>query len=155
MSEPLVTDEIRALIGKDWPPVELDVDRTGVRMWARAVGFEDPVFYDEDVARERGFASLPAPPGFVGAPRWRPDDPEPGPPIRGLHPELTRSLNGGTEFEYRAPILAGDTLVATTRIVAVEEKDGKVGRMLIFRRETTYRRDGEDVAFMRQTVINY
>ena len=155
MSETLVTDDVRALIGRDWPPVELEVDRSGVRMWARAVGFDDPVFYDEDVARERGFASLPAPPGFVGAPRTRPGDPEPGPPIRGLHPELTRSLNGGTEFEYLVPIVAGDVLVATTRIVGVEEKEGKVGRMLIFRRETTYRREGRDVAVMRQTVINY
>jgi hypothetical protein len=155
VSGTLVTDEIRALIGKDWPPVELEVSRTGVRMWARAVGFDDPVFYDEDAARERGFASLPAPPGFVGAPTARPGDPEPGPPIRGLHPGLTRSLNGGTEFEYRASIVAGDTLVATTRIVGVEEKEGKVGPMLIFRRETTYRRGDAEVAVMRQTVINY
>jgi len=155
VAEELLTDAVRSLIGREWPPVVLEVDRPGIRMWARAVGFDDPVFYDEDVARARGFERLPAPPGFVGWPRTKPGDADPGPPIRGLHPELTRSLNGGTEFEYRAPILAGDTLVATTRIVGVDEKEGKVGRMLIFRRETTYRRGDEDVAVMRQTVINY
>jgi hydroxyacyl-ACP dehydratase HTD2-like protein with hotdog domain len=113
------------------------------------------VFYDEDVARARGFERLPAPPGFVGWPRTRPGDPEPGPPIRGLHPELRRSLNGGTDMEHRLPILAGDVLVATTRIVDLKEREGSLGRMLIITRETTYRRDDDVVAVLRATVINY
>ncbi|MGH2701137.1 MAG: FAS1-like dehydratase domain-containing protein, partial [Actinomycetota bacterium] len=116
MPDELITPELRALIGKEWPPVVNEVDRTGIRMWAQAVGFEDPVYHDEEAARERGFERLPAPPGFVGFPRTRPGDAVPGPPIRGLHPDLLRSLNGGTEFEYRSPILAGDELVATTTI---------------------------------------
>jgi acyl dehydratase len=150
-----ITDELRAVIGREWPPQVLDVDATSIRMWARAVGFEDPVFYDEDVARARGFARLPAPPGYLGTPRWWPGQEEPGPPIRGLHPGFTRSLNGGTEHEYREPVLAGDVIVATTAVTDVKEREGKVGPMLIFTRETTYRRDGVVVATMRQTVINY
>jgi hypothetical protein len=153
--EPLLTDEVRALVGREWPSADLEVERTGIRMWARAVGFDDPVFYDDDVARERGFDAVPAPPGFVGTLRSGPGDPEPGPPIRGLHPALTRSLNGGTDFEYLAAIVAGDVLTASTTIVDVVEKVGSIGPMLVFRRETTYRRDGEPVAIMRQTVINY
>jgi N-terminal half of MaoC dehydratase len=155
MAADLLTPAVTALIGKDWPPVTYEVERTGVRMWARAVGLSDPVFYDEEAARARGFSGLPAPPGFVGVPRWRPDLPEPGPPIRGLHPELTRSLNGGTEFVYRMPIVAGDELVAVTRIVDIKQRTGSLGRMLIISRETTYRRGGEIVAIMRATVINY
>jgi len=155
LTDGLITDDLRALIGTPWPPVVLDVDATSIRMWARAVGFDDPVFYDEAAARARGFEALPAPPGFVGTPRFRPDEPEPGPPIRGLHPELTRSLNGGTEFEYRHPILAGDTLVASTTIVDLQEKEGSIGRMLIITRETTYHREEETVATLRATVINY
>jgi hypothetical protein len=151
----LVTDELRALIGKPWPPVVFEVERTGVRMWAQAVGFEDLVYHDEKMARARGFERLPAPPGFVGIPRNRPGDPEPGPPIRGLHPDLNRSLNGGTEFEYRQPILAGDELTATTTIVDIKERSGSVGPMLLITRETTFRRDDEEVARMRATVINY
>ena len=143
------------MIGKEWPPVIYEVDRTGIRMWAKAVGLEDPVYYDEKTASERGFERLPAPPGFVGLPRTRPGDPVPGPPIRGLHPELQRSLNGGTEFEYRSPILAGDELVATTTITDLKERSGSIGKMLLITRETTYRRRDEHVASMRATVINY
>lgn len=155
MPDELITPELRALIGKEWPPVIYEVDRTGIRMWANAVGLEDPVYHDEEAARERGFERLPAPPGFVGFPRTRPGDPLPGPPIRGLHPDLSRSLNGGTEFEYRSPILAGDELVATTMITDIKERPGSIGRMLLITRETTYRRSDEDVALMRATVINY
>jgi hypothetical protein len=155
MAEGLITPELRAMIGKEWPPVIYEVDRTGIRMWAKAVGLEDPVYYDEKTAGERGFERLPAPPGFVGLPRTRPGDPVPGPPIRGLHPELQRSLNGGTEFEYRSPILAGDELVATTTITDIKERSGSIGKMLLITRETTYRRSDENVASMRATVINY
>jgi hypothetical protein len=150
-----MTDDLRALIGKPWPPVVFEVERTGIRMWARAVGFDDLVYHDEKTARERGLERLPAPPGFVGFPRTRPGDPEPGPPIRGLHPDLNRSLNGGTEFEYSSQILAGDELTATTTIVDIKERSGSVGPMLLITRETTFRRDDEKVALMRATVINY
>jgi peroxisomal enoyl-CoA hydratase 2 len=155
MADALVTDELRASIGRPWPSVIYEVDRPGIRMWAQAVGLDDLVYHDEDIARERGFERLPAPPGFVGFPRTRPGEPPPGPPIRGLHPALHRSLNGGTEFEYKAPILAGDELVATTTIVDIKERTGSIGRMLLITRETRYRRGDEDVALMRATVINY
>ena len=144
------------MIGRAWPPVTYEVDRTGIRMWARAVGLEDPVYHDEAVAKRRGFDRLPAPPGFLGVPRVLAGDPEPGPPIRGLHPGLTRSLNGGTEIELHSPVMADDELVATSAIVDIaERRSGSIGRMLIITRETTFDRGAETVAVMRATVINY
>jgi N-terminal half of MaoC dehydratase len=155
MTDALITPELEALVGEEWPPVVHEVDRTGIRMWARAVGIVDPVFHDEEVARAQGFERMPAPPGFMGVPRTTPGEPEPGPPIRGLHPDLTRSLNGGTEYAYRSPVMAGDELVATTAIVEIKERTGSVGPMLLITRETTFRRDGEVVAVLRATAINY
>jgi acyl dehydratase len=151
----LITPELEAMVGRPWPPVVHEVDRAGIRMWATAVGIEDPVFHDEAVARERGFERLPAPPGFLGVPRRMPGEADPGPPIRGLNPELQRSLNGGTEYEHRRPVLAGDELVATTAIIELKERTGSIGPMLLITRETTYRRDDEVVAILRATVINY
>jgi len=155
MAEDLITEQIRSLIGVEWPAVVHEVERTGIRMWARAVGMDDPVFYDEEEARRRGFDRLPAPPGFLGVPRVSPAQPEPGPPIRGLNRKLQRSLNGGTEIELYAPILAGDELAAVSCIVDVKQREGRIGPMLIITRETVFRRDGEAVARTRATVINY
>ncbi len=155
MTGSLITPELQALIGNPWPSVVYEVERTGIRSWADAVGIDDPVFHDESVAAARGFERLPAPPGFLGVPRRMPGDQDAGPPIRGLHPDLTRSLNGGTEIENRATIMAGDELVATTTIVEIKEKVGSIGPMLLITRETTFRRDDETIAILRATVINY
>ena len=153
----LITDEMRQLLGVDYPPVVFDVDRSAIRLWARAVGYTDPVFYDEDSARRAGHPRLLAPPGFLGHARYGPDQEigSTGPPIRGLNPRLARSLNGGTEYEYIANVYAGDVLVATTRFIDFKERRGKMGDMLILSRESTFRRDGEPVVLMRATVINY
>ena len=151
----LITPDIRRLLDREWPTVEYEVDAAGIRLWAEAVGFDDPVFYDDDVARSRGHEGIPAPPGFVGTPVRRFGEPDPGPPIRGLNPSLTRSLNGGTEFGSVVPIVAGDRLLASTRIVDVQQKTGTLGEMLIITRETEYRRGSELVATVRATVINY
>ena len=88
-------------------------------------------------------------------PRFRPGDPEPGPQIRGLHPELQRSVNGGTELEYHATVCAGDELVATPVIVDIKERQGSLGQMLILTREVRFERHGDLVATLRATVINY
>lgn len=155
MTTSLLTEDIRALIGKSWPAVVYEVDRTGIRAWARAVGYDDPIYYDESVARARGYPGLPAPPGFLGVPRFRPGEPEPGPPIRGLHPELQRSVNGGTELEYRATVFAGDELVATPVIVDIRERRGSLGQMLILTRKVRFNRHSDLVATLTATVINY
>lgn len=153
----LITDEMTALLNVDYPAVVYDVDRSGIRLWARAVGHTDPVFYDLDAARAAGHPDLLAPPGFLGHERYGPDEAigAKGPPIRGINPKLDRSLNGGTEYEYLANVYAGDVLVATSRFVEFKERQGKVGDMLIISREATFRRDDEPVAIMRATVINY
>jgi len=151
----LITAEMRDLVGRDWPSVTHEVDRSGIRMWARAVGFADPVYYDQQAARDRGHADLPAPPGFLGTPQYSPDGSEPGPPIRGLNPALARSLNGGTDCEYLGEIHAGDVLEATTRIVDIQQRNGSIGDFILITRETTYRRGEDTVARVRATAINY
>jgi hypothetical protein len=155
MTASLLTEDIKALVGRPWPAVVYEVDRTGIRAWARAVGYNDPVFYDESIALARGYPRLPAPPGFLGVPRFRPGDPEPGPPIRGLHAELQRSVNGGTELLYHATVFAGDELVAAPVIVDVKERNGSLGQMLILTREVRFKRQSDLVAILRATVINY
>jgi len=152
----LLTDDLLAHVGQPYPPVVYEVTRPGVRMWARAVGFTDPVFYDVDRARAAGHPDLPAPPGFYGMPFTGADGIVPGPPIRGLHPQLTRSLNGGTAYTCERDVHAGDTLVATTAITSIKQKaSATLGPILVISRRTDFARDGELVATLTATVINY
>jgi acyl dehydratase len=153
----LITPEMLLLVGVDYPPVVYDVDKSAIRLWARAVGYTDPVFYDEEVAHRQGHPSLPAPPGFLGHERYGPVEAigAKGPPIWDLNPDAPRHLLGGNEIESLAPVYAGDVLVATARITDIKERRGSVGDMLIASREITFRRDGVPVLIHRTTAITY
>ena len=153
----LITPEARELIGVDYPPVLYDVDKSAIRLWARAVGYTDPIFYDEEAARRAGHRSVPAPPGFLGHERYGPVEAigAKGPPIWDLNSAAPRHLLGGNEIESLAPVCAGDVLVATSRITDIKERRGSVGDMLIASREITFRRDGVPVLIHRTTAITY
>lgn len=164
-SESVITDEMRAAVGVEGPPTTLEVEKTNCRMFARAVGHTDPIFYDEDAAKARGYRSIVAPPGFMGTPIFKPGGG--GGPAgemggRRFSVPYKRVLNGGTDYEYfpDAPdgdvICAGDTITARTKISGFEETTGSLGPMLITRRETTYtNQHGKVVAKMYGTVIQY
>lgn len=152
----LITDELRAAIGKESPPVTYEVDNLGCRQFARAVGYSDPVYYDEEYAKSQGFRGIVAPVGFLGHPVYNPAKPARGPEITGLNIPLKRILNGGTDVEYFDTICSGDVLTATMKISDIQEREGRMGPMLIVSTENTFKnRDGETVAIMRGTVIRY
>ncbi len=156
--ESLITDEMRAQIGKESEATVLEIDKTSVRMFARAVGYTDPVYYDEEAAQAAGYRSLPAPPGYLGTPVYDPARRGARPTAVALEPRrpLTRMLNGGTDIEYLADICAGDILTSTTAVASIEERPGRLGEMLITTTKTTYRNyDGEIVAVMTGTGIRY
>ncbi len=54
MAESVITDEMRAVVGVENPDGTAEVTTTGIRMFARAVGYDDLIFYDEDEAKKQG-----------------------------------------------------------------------------------------------------
>jgi acyl dehydratase len=155
----VITDEMRATIGVEGEPYTLEVDKLQVRMFARSVGYTDPIFYDEDFAKSKGYRSLPAPPHYLGTPVYNPATADPtfgGPRGRRQAPSpFKRRLNGGTDIEYLDTICAGDVLTATSEVSDMVERQGSLGTMLITTTETTYKRDGKVVAISRGTGIQY
>ncbi len=157
----VITGEMRAAVGVESEPYPVEVTTSHVRLFARAVGHTDPVYYDEDAARAAGYRNLPAPPGYLGTPIFDPTkcDPTFGAPRRGVrsfHVPYRRVLNGGTEIEYHDTICAGDRLMMSSRIASFDEKVGSLGPMLITVTETLYRDEaGKLVALMRGTMIQY
>jgi hypothetical protein len=158
-SESLITDEMRAIIGNESKPTTLEVDKTSVRMFARAVGYTDPIYYDEDAAKAAGHSGLPAPAGYLGTPVFKPGGPARG-PGGGSGPQpsrpLNRILNGGTEIEYMSGIHAGDVLTSSSHTSAFEERQGSIGQMLITTSKTVYKNPaGDVVAIATGTGIRY
>jgi len=160
--EELITPEMKARIGVESQPWTVEVDKTAVRMFARSVQYTDPIFYDEEFAKSKGFRSVIAPPHYTGTPIFNPatSDATFGGPRgsgqpRGGNPRLRRVLNGGTEIEYRDVIQAGDVLQASSKVEEIVERKGSLGAMVITTTATTYTRDGQVVAVVRGTGIAY
>ncbi len=155
--ESLITDEMRAAIGKESEPVVHEVDNTGCRQFARAVGYTDPIFYDEAAAKARGYRSIVAPPGFLGHPVIIPGKAAPqGPEALGFQTNLKRVLNGGTDFEYFADVCSGDVLTGTMKISDIAEREGRLGQMLVVSTETACKdQSGKLVCIMRGGFIRY
>ncbi len=155
MAESVVSDDMRALIGVEGPETVSEVTSTGCRLFARAVGHTDVIFYDREAARARGYRDIVAPPGFLGSAVFRPGERA---EMGGQMPRTPykRILNGGTTYEYFEPICAGDVVRSRSKITEYQERQGSIGLMLITFRETSYvREDGTLVAKMYGNLINY
>ena len=147
---------MRATIGVEGPPTIMDVDKTGIRMFARAVGYTDQRFYDEAYAKSKGLRSLLAPPGYLGSAQFNPNAPRvaAGGPARGRQ---GGGLDGGIERKYTGvDICAGDVLTAVSKIVSIDERPSRLGQMVITRRETTFtNQNGEVVCRAYGTILTY
>ena len=152
----VITDEMRAAIGRESEAVAYEIDNTGCRQFARSAGYTDPVFYDEGYARSKGYRGILAPPGFLGHPVFNPAQPARIPEAFRLDVPFKRILNGGTDVEYFDDVCSGDALAATTKLTDLTEREGRMGKMLILQTETTARNPaGQTVAIMRGTAIRY
>ncbi|MGH7966214.1 MAG: MaoC family dehydratase N-terminal domain-containing protein [Candidatus Binatia bacterium] len=160
--ESLITDEMRAWIGKETPSWTVEATRLDITRFAVATDDLNPCYLDEEQARRSRYDGLIAPPLFYMAPlsnpvpenALRPD----GLPYEGKFPippsPLPRVMDGGTEIEFFAPIRAGDTLTGRCKIVDIHQKDGRSGPLIFVVRQTTYtNQKGEVVVVEKAAAI--
>src|SRR3954447_15971007 len=157
-----LTDEIRAQFGVESEPWTYEVTTTGIRAFARGVGYDDPIYYDVEAARAAGYQELPAPPCYLGTPVYVPgrsDETFSVPTGTGPRPRfgLEHVLDGGTEAIYERPLVAGDVITMVNKVVDVQTKDSRsLGTMVIVSTEASGRAaDGELVVRERSQYIFY
>lgn len=157
----MIPEEVRGLIGKTGDTVIMDVTRVDIKKIADAIEDHNPLYWDDEYARNTRYGSIIAPPGFFGWPeKWPPK----GPNYTKLKEEMmaiivkagfARGLDGGCEYEFFMPIRAGDKLAATPKVVDVYERESKTGKMLISVQEVTYlNQNGATVAKRREILIH-
>jgi acyl dehydratase len=150
----IITDEMKKLIGTGPDPSIYRVEEGAIQRYADAIGDPNPLFNDIGYAKKSKYGRLICPPGFFGWPAKAIDMLAlPGAIIKAGAPP--RVLDGGIEYEFFAPIGAGDILTCATKIASFNEREGKAGRMLITTRETTYlNQNGDVVAKATSSFIN-
>lgn len=146
--ESLITDEIKQWLGKELDRVVLEVEKGAIRRFAEAIGDPNPLWSDEVRARKTRYGGIVATPTFLRLATSYADFPFKTP--------VDRRLDGGSDWEYFEPVRSGDTITGVTRLVDAREREGRLGKMLILVRETTYTNQyGEMVAKQRATGIRY
>jgi acyl dehydratase len=147
----IITPELRAAVGLESKPVQVEIERSAIRKYAAAIQDPNPIYYDEAFARRTPHGTVIAPPTFVCSLETGGEDLQI--PIPATH---TEALNGGVEYRYERPLRLFDVLTVTHRLADVFEKDGRLGRMLFLVRDETYRdREGQVVASQATTGIRY
>lgn len=164
--ESWITEEVRAMIGKE---VWSDTGRatlTQIKKFAQSIGDKNPIYFSEEYGKSSRYGGIIAPPLF--------DDPaldydgreaemeilesgsrivQVGHDIPALE-HLRGAFEGDVEYELFKPIRPGDVIKASRKIIDVYEKVGKSGRMVFIVTETTLRDEkGEKVLNCRSTVI--
>lgn len=110
-------------IGRAYPPsAPYLVGREKVREFARALGESDPVYFEPEVARARGFADVVAPPTYAIRLSMAAAEKVVMDPDLGL--DYTRVVHGDQRFDYTRPIVAGDELVTTVTIDGIRSAAG-------------------------------
>ncbi|MEW6554790.1 MAG: MaoC family dehydratase N-terminal domain-containing protein [Actinomycetota bacterium] len=129
-----------AIVGKEFPSFELPVEKGKIKEFARSLGDRNPLYYDEEIAKSMGFRSVPAPPTFTATFLHHvPDEDFLLNMMQEMGISVATSVHGESEFEYLAPVCAGDVLTVAVKVKDFYQKEGKRGgKMNFITVESTY-----------------
>jgi acyl dehydratase len=142
----------KALLGREYPPYAVTVERGKIKEFARAIGDDDPLYLDDRVGAASAWGDVIAPPTFSIT--FRDEAADTAAFLKELGTDISRILHGEQEFEIFRPLQPGQTYLCRAKIVDIYEKSGRSGPMAFVVRETTIA-DGsnEIVATMRGVTV--
>jgi len=154
-AEEIVTPEIRAMIGNESAPRQAvdKVTTSEVRRWVTATLDDNPLWYDEDYANQTRFGTGCAPGPFpmravghwkraLGTPDpvraldfdddFRYGDESLDDPAVKIHwPEGVGAFHAGNQVEYFQFPRVGDQISVVEKLVEIEEKVGRSGKLAV------------------------
>jgi acyl dehydratase len=141
--------QLNRIVGKEYPPFTVTVERGRIKDFARAIGDPNPFYLDDEVGRASEWGDVIAPPTFPISFRD-----ESGAMLEDLGTEVSRLLHGEQEFEIFGQFRPGETYLCRSTIVDQYEKSGKSGPMAFVVRETAITdTSNELVARMRGITV--
>ncbi|TDL83068.1 MaoC family dehydratase N-terminal domain-containing protein [Peribacillus frigoritolerans] len=126
--------------------VKNSIELGAVRKFAEAIEDPNPLFIDEETGLRSRYERNLAPPTFPVTLNYG--------TIRGLKLPSKGMIHGEQSFHYEKPLLVGDTLYCSSKLVNYRERTGSggsMGMLTIERMGET--KDGELLFTMKQVVI--
>ncbi len=155
--------KLAELIGTRGPEIRAHVRGRDFQRFAIAADDLNPIYFEDDAARQAGYPSAVAPPLFLsGTIDWGS-----GASLRELRADGTggdrsswlplegfRLMGGGQDLELRRPVVDGIELSASSVLESVERKEGRSGAFLLLVLVTTYAEsDREPLVVCRDALI--
>ncbi|MFC1943411.1 MaoC family dehydratase N-terminal domain-containing protein [Chloroflexota bacterium] len=157
----ILPEEVTNFIGKPTGTSIFEVEKGAIRKVADAIDDPNPLYWDEEYAKNSRYGSIIAPPGFFGWPtKWTKGGPffsEATEEIRSLLAKAghSQTIDGGIDYAFFCPVRAGDTLAASSMIKHITERGDSAGKAVFVITETTYTNQNSDlVAKVRQISVH-
>ena len=110
----------RSLINKNYPTIKFDIEKQRLKFFSKATGQTDPIYFDEIIAREKGFPSILAPPTFLTTVAYEQDNPYQY--INDLSVNMKNVLHAGQIYKYHSLVFAGDIITMASKIKNMYDK---------------------------------
>ncbi|MFY0758447.1 MaoC family dehydratase N-terminal domain-containing protein [Metabacillus dongyingensis] len=134
------------LIGSASERVKNAIEQGTVRKFAEAIGDENPLFIDEAAGARSKYKRNLAPPTFPVTLSYG--------TIEGLELPSKGLIHGEQSFHYEKPLLVGDTVYCSSKLVNYRERKGSGGSMGMLTIERLGETEEGDLIFsMKQVVI--
>ena len=140
----------KSIIGKEYAPFMVEIEKRWVRSFAEAIGETDPVYFDESVAKARGYRSLPAPPTFPFAMIMERN--QSFMLLDELGIDKRHAMHAEQSFAYHANLCAGDVVTGRQKVIDVYDKKNGALEFLVTEIRMENQR-GEHVCDLRTTVV--
>lgn len=112
-----------AVQGKTYPSIPpYVVSRAKIAEFAAAIGATDAAHTDPQVARQRGYADVIAPPTYAISIAQRADAAVVADPEAAI--DYSRVVHGEQKFVHHRPLVAGDEITAATTVTRVRSAGG-------------------------------
>ena len=150
--EAVFTPEIRSMMGVEIGPKKYKITKKIIQTFAEVIDDPNPLWRDKRHAIKQRYNDIISPPTFL-VNFLDLDQPE---QARLVYCPLPNVLAGGSEVEHFISVVAQDTITVTGKLIDVQEKQGRGGKLLFLIFERIYKnQQGETVTRARQTFIRY
>ncbi len=157
---PYMTEEAKLSLGREEVDVSDPVSLRQIKEYVAATDdWGNPHYTDPGLAAQTAYGEIVAPPLFYEAPLRR-VVPESRLQEDGQYDDLAvpgiygRSMAGGTEVEVFRLVRVGDVITKRAKVIEIQEKEGRTGRLIFQTTESRFTNQDEDLlAIEKRTLI--
>lgn len=136
-------------VGRKSEQREILVEHGQLKLFAKAVGETNPIYFDQSAAKAAGHRDILAPPTFGNCLKLLAPSTELSYESLGI--DYKKLLHAEEKIESFQPIYAGDILTLETEVIDMYEKKGGALQFLIMR--TSIHCDGQLMQNLTGTVV--